>query len=216
MYVIIVGCGRVGAELAKILQLEGHNVVIVDKNAKSFERLGGTFNGVTMVGNGFDIETLKEAGIEKADALCAVTNGDNTNIMTAQVAKRIFKIPKVITRVYDPKRAEIYRSLGIDTISGTVLFAAMIRDKLIESHFTGYLIETGELGVLEVPVGEDMVGKKVGEINLADELLVVTVIKRKKGTIIPRNETALEKGDVLLALVKTSALKKVKALYKVS
>ncbi len=216
MYVIIVGCGRVGAELAKILQLEGHNVVIVDKNAESFKRLGGAFNGVTMVGNGFDIETLKEAGIEKADALCAVTNGDNTNIMTAQVAKRIFKTPKVITRVYDPKRAEIYRSLGMDTISGTVLFAAMIRDKLIESHFTGYLIETGELGVLEVPVGEDMVGKKVGEINLADELLVVTVIKRKKGTIIPRNETVLEKGDVLLALVKTGALKKVKALYKIS
>jgi trk system potassium uptake protein TrkA len=216
MYVIIVGCGRVGSELAKILQVEGHNVVVIDKNEEAFNRLGGTFNGVALVGNGFDLETLREGGIEKADALCAVTNGDNTNIMTAQVAKRIFKVPKVITRVYDPKRAQIYRSLGVDTISGTVLFAAMIRDKLIESHFTGYLIETGELGVLEVPVKENMIGKKVSEVNLVDELLVVTVIKKKKGTLIPREDTLLEKGDMLLALVKTDSLKKIKALYKIS
>jgi len=216
MYVIIVGCGRVGSELAKLLQHEGHNVVVIDKNADSFKRLGGAFNGVTLVGNGFDLETLRESGIDKTDALCAVTNGDNTNIMTAQVAKKIFKVPKVIARIYDPQRAQIYRSLDIDTLSGTVLFAAMIRDKLIESHFTGYLIETGELGVLEISVDENLAGKKVKEVNLADELLVVTVIKKKRGTIIPREDTLLEKGDVLLALVKTAALKKVKSLYKIS
>lgn len=216
MYVIIVGCGRVGAELANILQREGHNVVIIDKNADSFKRLVGSFNGITLVGNGFDLETLQEAGIEKADAFCAVTNGDNTNIMSAQVAKKIFKVPKVIARIYDPKRAEIYRSLGIDTLSGTLLFAAMIRDKLIESHFTGYLIETGELGVLEILVGENLMGKRVKELNLVDELLVVTLIKRKKGPFIPREDTLLEKGDVLLALVKTTALNKVKQLYKIS
>ncbi|MCX5657060.1 MAG: TrkA family potassium uptake protein [Candidatus Omnitrophica bacterium] len=215
MYVIIVGCGRVGAELAKILQMEGHNVVIIDNKEESFKRLGGTFNGLTVVGNGFDLEVLKEAGIEKTDALCAVTNGDNTNIMTAQVAKRIFKISKVIARVYDPKRADVYRSLGIDTISGTVLFAAMIRDKLIESHFTGYLIETGELGVLEIAASPNLVGKKVSDINLEGELLVVAVIK-KKGTIIPSLNTALDKDDVLLALIKTSSLKKIKALYSIS
>lgn len=214
MYVIIVGCGRVGAELAKILQMEGHNVVIIDKKEESFKRLGETFNGLTAVGNGFDLEVLKEAGIEKADALCAVTNGDNTNIMTAQVAKRIFKISKVIARVYDPKRADVYRSLGIDTISGTVLFAAMIRDKLIESHFTGYLIETGELGVLEIAASPKLIGKKVNDVNLEDELLVVAVIK-KKGTIIPRLNTVLEKDDVLLALIKTSSLKKIKVLYNI-
>ena len=214
MYIIIVGCGRVGAELAKILQMEGHNVVIVDRKDDSFKRLGGAFNGLTLVGNGFDLEVLREAGIEKADALCAVTNGDNTNIMTAQVAKRIFKIPKVIARVYDPKRADIYRSLGIDTISGTVLFAAMIRDKLIESHFTGYLIETGELGVLEIAASPNLVGKRISEVNIEDELLVVAVI-RKKGTVISRPNMVLEKEDVLLALIKTASLKKIKVLYKI-
>lgn len=214
MYVIIVGCGRVGAELARILQEEGHNVVVIDKNPDSFKRLGTTFNGITLIGNGFDLETLKEGGIEKADALCAVTDGDNTNIMTAQVAKKIFNVPKVIARVYDPQRADIYRSLGIYTVSGTVLFASMIRDKLIETHFTGYLIETKELGVLEFEVSEEMVGKLVKDINLPGELLVVTVIKKKLGTIIPNETTKVEKDDVLIAVVKTASLRKIKSLYK--
>ncbi|MCM8783868.1 MAG: TrkA family potassium uptake protein [Candidatus Omnitrophica bacterium] len=215
MYVIIVGCGRVGAELAKILQEEGHNVVVIDKNPDSFKRLGGNFNGITLIGNGFDLEILKEGGVEKADALCAVTNGDNTNIMTAQVAKKIFNVPKVIARVYDPQRAEIYRSLGIYTISGTLLFAYMMRDKLIESHFTGYLIETKELGVLEFNATDDMVGKSVKEINLPEEFLVTTIIRKKKGTFIPAENTFIEKGDILIAVVKISTLKKIKALYKI-
>jgi trk system potassium uptake protein TrkA len=121
MYVIIVGCGRVGSELAKLLSNEGHNVVVIDKNHSSFDRLGGTFNGLTFVGNGFDLGLLRQAGIEKADAFCAVTNGDNTNLISAQVAKKIFNVPKVIARVYDPQRAHIYTALGLDIISGTVL-----------------------------------------------------------------------------------------------
>src|SRR3989338_9246277 len=148
MYVRIAGCGRVGSELAKLLSSEGHNVVVIDRNQPSFERLGGTFNGLSLVGNGFDLSILKQAGIEKADAFCAVTNGDNTNLVSAQVAKKIFKVPKVIARVYDPQRAHIYAALGLDIISGTILFAAMLRDKVIESRFSSYLIETKELGVI--------------------------------------------------------------------
>ncbi|MFA5338299.1 MAG: NAD-binding protein [Candidatus Omnitrophota bacterium] len=98
MYVIIVGCGRVGSELAKLLSNEGHDVVVIDKSPSSFDRLGGTFNGITLVGNGFDQDLLKSAGIEKADAFCTVTNGDNTNLISAQVAKKIFNVPKVIAR----------------------------------------------------------------------------------------------------------------------
>src|SRR3989339_1496879 len=155
MYVIIVGCGRVGSELAKLLSSEGHNVVVIDKSPKSFDRLGRTFNGVTLVGNGFDVELLKSAGIAQADAFCSVTNGDNTNLVSAQVAKKIFKVPKVIARVYDPQRAHIYAALGLDIISGTILFAAMLRDKIIESHFSSYLIETKELGVIEIERSEE-------------------------------------------------------------
>src|SRR3990167_6830747 len=127
MYVIILGCGRVGSELAKLLSSEGHNVVLIDRNPASFERLGRTFNGITLVGNGFDLELLKTAGITQANAFCAVTNGDNTNLVAAQVAKKIFNVPKVIVRVYDPNRANIYKALGLDVISGTILFASMIR-----------------------------------------------------------------------------------------
>lgn len=212
MYIIIVGCGRVGSELASLLQHEGHNVVIIDNDPNSFRRLGSTFNGVTLVGNGFDIELLKEAGVEKADAFCVVTNGDNTNIMAAQVAKKIFKVPKVIARVYDPKRAHIYKHLGLDVISGTVLFAAMLRDKIIESHFTGYLIETGELGVIEIPIDKAFTGKKVSEVNIPDEFLVATIV-RKKGAIIPAPDTILEKNDLLMGIVKITSLSKIKKVF---
>ncbi|MDD5450203.1 MAG: TrkA family potassium uptake protein [Candidatus Omnitrophica bacterium] len=212
MYIIIVGCGRVGSELANLLQREGHDVVIIDKNPSSFRRLGSTFNGVTLAGNGFDVDLLKEAGIEKADAFCVVTNGDNTNIMSAQVAKNIFKVPKVITRVYDPQRANIYKHLGLDVISGTVLFASMLRDKIIESHFTGYLIETGELGVIEIPVKAEFIGRRVEEINIEDEFIVATIV-RKKGSIIPGPTTRLEKNDLLMGVVKTTALSKVKRIF---
>ncbi len=212
MYVIIVGCGRVGSELATLLQSEGHNVVVIDKNSKSLQRLGSTFNGIAVTGNGYDVELLKEAGIEKADAFCAVTNGDNTNIMSAQVAKKIFKVPKVIARVYDPKRADIYKRLGLDVISGTVLFAAMIRDKVIESRFSSYLIETGELGVIEIDIDKSLAGKRVQDINIPDEFLVTTVVK-KKSVIIPRPETMVDVGDVLMAVVKTSSLNKIREKF---
>jgi len=166
MYVIIAGCGRVGAELAKLLSGEGHDVVVIDKSRESFARLGDTFNGLTMVGNGFDLALLKQIGIEKADAFCAVTNGDNTNLISAQVAKKIFRVPKVFARVYDPQRAHIYAALGLDIISGTMLFSSMLRDKIIESRFSSYLIESKDLGVIEIEVKDNLVGKTIQDINI--------------------------------------------------
>ena len=212
MYVIIVGCGRVGSELAKLLSSEGHNVVVIDRSPKSFDRLGRTFNGVTLVGNGFDVELLKQAGIAQADAFCSVTNGDNSNIVAAQAAKKIFKVPKVIARVYDPSRADIYKSLGLDIISGTILFAAMIRDKIIESRFSSYLIESKDVGVLEIEMDEKLVGKTVEEINMPGELLVV-MVKGLKGVILPEAKTRLQKNDVVMAVVKIEKLDKVRKRF---
>lgn len=209
MYVIIVGCGRVGSELAKLLSNEGHDVVIIDKNHSSLDRLGGTFNGLTLTGNGFDRDLLKQAGIEKADAFCAVTNGDNTNLIAAQVAKKIFKVPKVIARIYDPQRAHIYAILGLDIISGTILFAAMLRDKIIESRFSSYLTETKDLGVIEIEVKNSLVGKTIQDINIPGEFLVVA-IKRLAGVIIPQPQTVLRDRDVLMAVVKVATLKNIK------
>ncbi len=212
MYVIIVGCGRVGSELAKLLSNEGHNVVVIDKNTKSFDRLGGAFNGLTMTGNGFDLELLKQVGIEKADAFCAVTNGDNTNLISAQVAKKIFKVSKVLARVYDPQRAHIYAALGLDILSGTMLFAAMLRDKIIESRFSSYLIESKELGMIEVDAGKDLIGKTISDVNMPGEFLVAA-IRRLDGVIIPESQTVLKAKDTLMGVVKVSSLEKIRRKF---
>jgi trk system potassium uptake protein TrkA len=214
MYVIIVGCGRVGSELAKLLSAEGHNVVVIDQDQRSIERLGGTFNGLTLIGNGFGLALLKQAGIEKADAFCAVTNGDNTNLICAQVAKRIFKVPKVFARIYDPQRAHIFKALGLDIISGTILFAAMLRDKIIESRFSSYLIETKELGVIELEVKNNLIGKKIQDINIPGDFLVVA-IRRLDGVVIPELNTVLRPKDVLMAAVKVASLKKIKEKFHI-
>lgn len=212
MYVIIVGCGRVGSELAKLLSTEGHNVVVIDKNRAAFERLGGIFNGLTLSGNGFDLNLLKQAGIEKAEAFCAVTNGDNTNLIAAQAAKKIFKVPRVFARVYDPQRAQIYSALGLNIISGTILFASMLRDKIIESRFSSYLIETKDLGVIEIDAKEDLIGKSVKDINVPGEFLVVA-LRRLDGVIIPDAKTVLKPKDVLMAVVKVASLDKIKTQF---
>jgi len=209
MYIIIVGCGRVGSELANLLAKEGHNIVIIDRDKNSFSRLGNTFNGLSMQGNGFDLSLLKQAGIEKADAFCCVTNGDNTNLISAQVAKKIFKVPKVIARVYDPRRANIYKALGLDILSGTILFASMIRDKIVESRFSSYLIETKDLGVLEIEVKKDLTGKTIQQINLPGEFLVAA-IRKIDSVIIPEPQTVLKEKDILMAVVKVGSLKKIK------
>jgi trk system potassium uptake protein TrkA len=141
-----------------------------------------------------------------------VTNGDNTNLVSAQAAKKIFKVPKVIARVYDPQRAHIYKALGLDIISGTILFAAMLRDKIIESRFSSYLIETKELGVIEIEAKNHLVGKTIQDINIPGEFLVVA-IRRLQDVIIPEPQTTLKAKDVLMAAVKVASLAKVKKKF---
>jgi trk system potassium uptake protein TrkA len=145
VHIIIVGCGRVGSQLAQILSSEGHNVVIIDKNSTSFKRLGPDFNGITITGIGFDPEILKRAGIERADALAAVTNGDNSNIMVSQIAKKMYNVPRVITRIYDPLRADIYKKFGLNTISTTTIVAQIFRSALLK-----------ESSKLEFSIGDDL------------------------------------------------------------
>ena len=135
MKVVILGCGRVGSTLALMLDAEGHQVSVIDKDPDAFRRLGEHFRGQTVTGLGIDVEVLREAGIEGADAFLAVTNGDNSNIMASQIAKTIFGVPKVLARIYDPLRAQVYRELGIETVSATVLAAGLLFDRLFERPF---------------------------------------------------------------------------------
>ena len=130
MKVVIMGCGRVGARLAALLDSEGHQVTVLDNDAYSFRRLPSKFGGTTLLGNALDEEVLKKAGIKEADAFVAVTQGDNRNVMASQIAKHIFNVPKVVCRIYDPLRRDLYDTLGIETISPTIIFAQMLKDKL--------------------------------------------------------------------------------------
>ena len=130
MKVIIMGCGRVGAQLAGLLDSDGHSVTILDTDAYSFRRLPPTFSGIALIGNGLNEEVLKKAGIEEADAFVAVTQGDNRNVMASQIARHIFNVPRVICRIYDPLRQELYSTLGLETFSPTTIFAQMLREKL--------------------------------------------------------------------------------------
>jgi len=210
MYIIIVGCGRVGSELAHLLANEGHNVVVLDKDAGAFERLGTDFNGMTLAGNGFDVDLLKEAGIEQADAFCTVTDSDNANIMSGQVAKKIFHTPKVITRINDVQYAPVYKKLDIEMVSSTALLTSMIRNKIAESRFSSFLLEDNRLNTLEIEAGDKIAGKSVEQLNLPGELSIVAVVGRKRDVFIPRPKDRVEQGDLLVAVVKTESLAKVK------
>lgn len=147
MKVIILGCGRVGSTLASTMFRNGHDVTIIDRNSDAFRRLGPDFRGNMLVGNGVDEEVLKKAGIEHADAFVAVTNGDNTNIMSVQIAKKKFRVPKAVARIYDPIRACAYQELGVETICTTVVSARLFNDYLMGkdlSAISEYCALTGD------------------------------------------------------------------------
>ncbi len=130
MKLVIVGCGRVGAMAAKALSKAGHQVTVIDSNRHAFDRLGSDFTGEMVLGNGIDEDVLRQAGIETADGFASLTNGDNRNIMAAQIAREIFKVPRVVTRIYDPIREDVYRELGLNTVCPTLSGAQQIHAML--------------------------------------------------------------------------------------
>jgi trk system potassium uptake protein TrkA len=132
MKILIMGCGRTGAYLASMLDAAGHEVTILDIDDYSFRRLPGDFNGTALVGDGTSDDTLMKAGIKEMDAFVALTQGDNRNIMATQIAKHIFKVPRVLLRIYDPLRRELYQNLGLDAFSPTTIFSQILKDDLLK------------------------------------------------------------------------------------
>jgi trk system potassium uptake protein len=130
MKILIMGCGRVGARLAALLDEDGHDVTVLDIDTYSFRRLPPSFGGTALFGNGIDEEALRKAGVEDADLFVAVTQGDNRNVMACQVAKHIFNVKRVMCRIYDPLREEMYNALGLETISPTKVLAQLLREKI--------------------------------------------------------------------------------------
>lgn len=213
--ILILGCGRVGARLARLLEEEGHPVTVIDQNRNAFTRLEN-FKGSRILGNGIDVDVLKKAGIEKANAFAAVTNGDNTNLMTAQIAQKLFHVPKVVCRVYDPKRSEIYHDLGIATVCSTTVGARMIRNILTGPMFLrSYHLADAGAAAVEFKIGPKALGKTVGELEIPKQFSIGAVI-RKGSAIIPDKTEKLQEEDQIFGVVMTANLEQIKALLDAS
>src|SRR5918999_721142 len=176
MHVVIAGCGRVGSELATNLERLGHTVTIVDKNAKAFERLKSGFAGRTVVGFVFDREVLEESGIKEAGAFAAVTSGDNSNILSARVAKEFYRVPQVVARIYDPRRAQIYQRLGIQTVA-TVRWTTdqMLRFLLPDQVPVEYTVDNGEVIITALPAPAGTVGKNALDLDQDGQRRVIAL-----------------------------------------
>jgi len=203
--VIIMGCGRVGILLTQELSKQGHEVTVIDKNASAFSRLPPGFEARTMVGLGFDREVLEEAGIKDADAFLAVSSGDNSNILSARVARETYHVPKVIARIYDPMRADIYERLNIPTVSTTrwgvkqmILMLKHPGEEIKESF-------AGDLFRMRIEVPQHLVGKPVSSINLDGKILVAGVDRGGKG-FIPLGSSTFQEGDYAALIVQKDAL----------
>ncbi len=206
MRVIIVGCGRVGANLANALSVERHNVVVIDRNPLSFGRLSREFNGQMLTGVGFDREILQKADIEGADALAATTDSDNVNIVVAVAAKETFKVPSVVARIYDPEAAEIYRREGIPTVTPTLLAANTMKAMIAHPQLVILsALGSGEVKFLEAEVTKPLVGRAVQDLTIPGESLVHALVRRGQA-MLPRADTRLEAGDILHISVATRAI----------
>ncbi len=212
MNIIVVGCGRVGSQLATMLSIEGHNVVVIDRDEAAFRRLGGTFNGVTIRGLGFDEETLEQAGIRDADALAATTDLDNTNLMTCEVARKIFGVKHVVARLYNPVRERTYQQLDLDYVCGTTLVAESLVDKVKAGH-GHHLNSIEDIEVVEFQAGPAMEGQRVSDVEIARRFRIFSVV-RGRAALVPDGDMVLHEGDIVFAAVKDEAFAKIERFMK--
>jgi trk system potassium uptake protein TrkA len=206
MRYLIVGCGRVGSALAKLLDSDGHEVIVVDENAAAFKRLGQKFKGHVVVGTGIDYDVLKRAGAATADGFIAVTNGDNRNIMAALIAQRMFKIKRIVARIYDPPRGQMYRELGVQTVCPTTVGAKLIRDVLIDAPWENQPFDFGKLTSLAAIVGPADAGKRVADIEKDGRIRIAAVRRGPKEVIVASSDFVLQEGDEVSAVVAPDAI----------
>ncbi|MDX9992492.1 MAG: TrkA family potassium uptake protein [Anaerolineales bacterium] len=206
MKVIVMGCGRVGSQLSKLLAQRGHDVTVIDhRDADAGLRLGDDFTGRIVHGLGFDRDVLNRAGIATADAFIAASSSDNANIVAARIARNIFRVPRVVARMYDPLRAEIYQRLGVSTISGTQLGVRQIYDLVTHTDLDVlHKFGRGDVSVLAVEAGFELAGRSMRDLGIPGEVVVFSVT-RDNHAFIPTNGTEFHEGDVLhLAVASTS------------
>jgi len=199
VHVVIMGCGRVGSSLAVALERLGHDVAVIDRDVQAFRRLGSDFHGQQVVGIGFDRTVLMKAGIEGSDAFAAVSSGDNSNIIAARVARESFNVPHVVARIYDPKRAAVYERLGIPTVA-TVPWTTdrLLRMVLPDGVATAWRDPSGTVAVLQLPLHEDWVGRRVSEVEQATGARIAFIVRFGTG-VLPTASTVVQADDLVYA-----------------
>lgn len=199
MHIVIMGCGRVGAGLALALERLDHDVAVIDQNPQAFRRLGADFHGQQVRGSGFDRQVLIEAGVERAGAFAAVSNGDNSNIISARVARETFGVDHVVARIYDPKRAAVYERLGIPTVA-TVPWTTdrFLRMLLPDGVAAAWRDPSGTMAVLQLPLHEEWAGHTVGELEDQIGARVVFIVRFGTG-VLPHRSTLVQAEDQVYA-----------------
>ena len=211
MRVVVIGCGRVGAGLAAGLAGTGDVVAVVDKDPKAFERLGEEFDGQTVEGIGFDRDALERAGVARADALVAVTGGDNSNVVAARVARDAYRVPRAIARIHDPRRAALYEELGIVTVSSTGWALRKITDFLEHRPLREETsFGRGEVSLLRLELPQHLVDRRVADLE--GEGLRVVSVTRRGGAFVPAPGAVLAEGDVVRLAVEAGGRGRLDAL----
>lgn len=214
MHVIVVGCGRVGSSLALQLTDSGHSVAVIDRKPESFERLGSGFTGRTIAGIGFDRDRLVEAGIEEAGALASVTNGDNSNILIARVARETYGIERVVARIYDPRRAAIYQRLGIATVA-TVAWTTerVLRRIVTETPAVEWVDPSANVSLVERQVERGWAGHRVLDLEEAHAGVRVVALTRLGVAQLPTSNLVAQEGDILHVAVTSDALGRIDTIF---
>lgn len=213
MKVIVMGCGRVGEQLALLMTAEGHEVVVIDYSQEALNRLGPSFPGKLIKGVGFDRDILLSAGIESADAFAATSSSDNANILAARIARNIYHVPRVVARLYDPRRAEIYQRLGLRTISSTTWGAGRIHELLVYTEMDSVLsFGGGEVNLVAFEVPVHWQGRTVKQVTIFGEITVVSVVRAGKA-FLPMMGTELQPDDILYLAVAASSIERFNAMF---
>ena len=203
------GCGRVGASLARSLERMGHDVAVVDQNPESFQRLGSEFTGRRVAGVGFDRDTLLRAGIEEAHALAAVSSGDNSNILAARVARETFGVQHVVARIYDPDRAQVYQRLGIPTVATVRWTADQVLRRLLPQGLASEMADaSGRIIIAEMSVDESWVGVPLRRVEELTGTRVAYVTRLGEG-MLPGAQTVHQDGDLLHLVIERHRLDEV-------
>ncbi|MFZ3071044.1 MAG: NAD-binding protein [Anaerolineaceae bacterium] len=215
MKIIIIGCGRVGAGLAKNLSIQGIDVVVIDKDPQAFEALKPAYKGKTVVGIGFDQKVLSDAGINRADALVAVTASDEANLVAARMAKMVYHVPRVAARVFEPQKAKIYRRMGIQTVSPVTLGINRLTSTLVYSHLNiERVIGAGQVNLVDADVKPQLVNHLVKETDVPGEIQVVAITRNGK-TFIPNPATVFQADDLVHIFVQIESKDKVSRIFGV-